>query len=127
MLRQSLLVHAQPYPGLDRELAALVPAHFLRSTPYEQLTHLPRYLKAMKARADRWKQNPAKDAERAALIAPYVEAVNQLRASADQNRGRDSSGTRRSRAPCKPFGGWSKSIASACLPRSWVRLNRFRK
>jgi ATP-dependent helicase HrpA len=32
-------------------------------------------LKAMKLRAERWRQNPAKDAERAAQLAPYVSAV----------------------------------------------------
>jgi ATP-dependent helicase HrpA len=56
----------------------LIPADFLRSTPYDRLTHFPRYLKAMKVRADRWKQNPLKDTERAAQIAPYAQAGNQL-------------------------------------------------
>ncbi len=76
--RQDLLVHPKPYAGLDGELAALIPPDFLRTTPYAQLAHLPRYLKAMKLRADRWRQNPAKDAERAAQLAPYVAAVRKL-------------------------------------------------
>ncbi len=75
ILRQGLLVHPTPYPGLDQDLAALIPPNFLRVTSYAQLTHFPRYLKAMKARADRWRQNPTKDAERAAQLAPYVAAV----------------------------------------------------
>ncbi|MFH1496314.1 MAG: ATP-dependent RNA helicase HrpA [Verrucomicrobiota bacterium] len=74
-LRQSLLVHPHPYRGQGPDLAALLPADFLRRTPHARLAHLPRYLKAMKLRADRWRQNPAKDAERAAQIAPYVKAV----------------------------------------------------
>ena len=61
--------------GLERELDALVPGDFLRVTPYAQLAHFPRYLKAMKVRADRWKQNPTKDAERTAQLAPYVALV----------------------------------------------------
>jgi ATP-dependent helicase HrpA len=77
-LRQELLVHPRPYPGLDRDLAALLPPDFLRTTPYPQLAHFPRYLKAMKLRADRWRQNPAKDAERAAQLAPYVTAIAAL-------------------------------------------------
>ena len=74
-LRQSLLVHPQPYPKLEHDLTALIPQDFLRTTPYTQLTHFPRYLKAMKLRADRWKQSPAKDAERAAQLAPYLAAI----------------------------------------------------
>jgi ATP-dependent helicase HrpA len=78
-LRQALLVHATPPAGLERDLVALVPPDFLRTTPYAQLAHLPRYLKAMKLRGDRWRKNPAKDAERAAQLAPYVAAVTKLR------------------------------------------------
>ncbi|HEX2854259.1 MAG TPA: DUF3418 domain-containing protein [Opitutaceae bacterium] len=74
-LRQSLLVQPNPPPGLDRDLAALIPPDFLRTTPYLQLVHFPRYLKAMKLRAERWRQNPAKDAERAAQLAPYLKTV----------------------------------------------------
>jgi ATP-dependent helicase HrpA len=73
-LRHALLVHAQPYPGLDQDIASLLKADFLRTTPYAQLGHFLRYLKGMKLRADRWRQNPAKDAERARQIAPYVVA-----------------------------------------------------
>ena len=78
--RQALLVHPQPYGGLGPELRALVPPDFLHVTPYAQLAHLPRYLKAMKLRADRWRQNPAKDAERAAQLAPYAAAAAKVRA-----------------------------------------------
>jgi ATP-dependent helicase HrpA len=73
-LRQALLVHAQPYPGLEAEVAALLKADFLRTTPYARLAHFPRYLKGMKLRADRWRQHPAKDTERARQLAPYVAA-----------------------------------------------------
>ena len=76
--RQALLVHATPFAGLERELAALLPPDFLRRTPYLQLTHLSRYLRAMKLRADRWKQNPAKDAERAALVSRYSTAAARV-------------------------------------------------
>ena len=62
-----------------RDIAALLPADFLRTTPYAQLPHFPRYLKAMKARAERWRQNPTKDAERAAQLAPFVAAAAKLR------------------------------------------------
>ncbi len=84
-LRQALLVHPQPYRGQGPDLAALVPDDFLRVTPYERLAHFPRYLKAMKLRADRWKQNPAKDAERAKQLAAFT-GVPELRWQAEELR-----------------------------------------
>jgi ATP-dependent helicase HrpA len=76
--RHAALVHPQPYGGLGPEVRALVPPDFLRMTPYEQLAHLPRYLKAAKLRADRWKQNQPKDAERVKQLASYVSALAKL-------------------------------------------------
>jgi len=76
-LRQALLVHPTPPAGQDRDLAGLLAPDFLRNTPYAQLAHFPRYLRAMKIRADRWRQNPAKDAERAAQLAPYLAALER--------------------------------------------------
>ena len=72
------MTHPTPYDGLPRELEALVPADFVRTTPYAQLAHFSRYLRAMKLRADRWKQQPAKDAERAKRFAPYARATARL-------------------------------------------------
>ena len=78
-LRQTLLVQPGAHAGLDRDLAVLLPPDVLRTTPYAQLPHFPRYRKGMKLRAERWRQNPAKDAERAAQLAPYVAAAGKLR------------------------------------------------
>jgi len=77
-LRQELLTHAEPYAGLAREVAALVPPDFLHTTPYPQLEHFPRYLKAKKQRADRWRKHPAKDAERANTLAPFAAKAAKL-------------------------------------------------
>ncbi len=77
-LRLELQTHAQPYPKMADDLAALLPSDFLRHTPFERLKHLPRYLRGMKARADRWKRDTAKDAQRAAELAPFVKAVASL-------------------------------------------------
>jgi ATP-dependent helicase HrpA len=81
-LRQELLVVTDPPPGLERDLASLIPANFLRSTPYRQLAHFPRYLKAMKLRAERARKNPAKDAERVAQLLPFAVAADKLRSRA---------------------------------------------
>jgi len=77
-LRQELVNHPQEYPGMAGDLAALLPADFIAATPFLQLAHLSRYLKAMKLRADRWKENPTRDAERAKRLARYVKAVATL-------------------------------------------------
>jgi ATP-dependent helicase HrpA len=84
-LRLALQTHSQPYPGLEKDLGTLLAPDFLRTTPYLQLPQFPRYLKAMKVRAERWRQNPAKDAERAQQLAPYAKAVADLRAAQSRN------------------------------------------
>jgi ATP-dependent helicase HrpA len=85
-LRIELETHATPYPGMAGDLAALLPADFLRRTPYPRLRHLPRYLRGMKARADRWQRDGAKDRQRAAEIAPFVAAVKKLGEAGDELR-----------------------------------------
>jgi ATP-dependent helicase HrpA len=76
-LRQELLVGQHPYPGQVRDAEALLPANFVRLVPYERLSHLPRYLRAMRARWERWRRLPAKDAERARQVAPYLAAASR--------------------------------------------------
>ncbi len=85
-LRLTLQTHSTPYPGMEQELAALVPANFLRQTPFARVKHLPRYLKAMQVRADRWKRDQAKDTSRAGEIAPFAAAVKKLGALAGEFR-----------------------------------------
>ncbi|MBI3884171.1 MAG: ATP-dependent RNA helicase HrpA [Opitutae bacterium] len=76
-LRLALQTHRTPYPGMAEDLAALVPADFLLATPFERLKQLPRYLKAMQLRAERWPRDAAKDAARAKELAPFVAAVRK--------------------------------------------------
>jgi ATP-dependent helicase HrpA len=65
---------------LAAELASLVPSRFLERLPYDRLTHLPRYLKALLIRAERAALNPAKDQERQRQLAPYLDALKKLQA-----------------------------------------------
>ena len=74
-LRLALEMHPQPYPGLAEDLAALLPPDFLRRMPFGRVQHLPRYLRGMQARAERWKRDAAKDAARAQELAPFAAAV----------------------------------------------------
>jgi ATP-dependent helicase HrpA len=87
-LRLELLVLAEPPPGLERHLSALVPPDFLQVTPYAQLAHFPRYLKAMKLRAERARKNPAKDAERMAQLAPFEKALPPWAVASDRSGSR---------------------------------------
>jgi ATP-dependent helicase HrpA len=63
--RAKLLASTKRYPGLEHDLARLIPADLLATTPHEQLQHLPRYLKAIQVRNERYLANPAKDADKA--------------------------------------------------------------
>jgi ATP-dependent helicase HrpA len=52
------------------QLARLVPRRFVAVTPWGQLSHLPRYLKAVVMRLDKWRGDPARDAQRQAELRP---------------------------------------------------------
>ena len=71
-LRASLEVHPTPYPTLAGDLAQLLPKTLLREIDHARLAHLPRYLKGLKLRADRWRQSPAKEAERSRSLSPWL-------------------------------------------------------
>lgn len=70
-LKQKLLQSPKKYPGLEKDIARLTPAALLVKTPHQQLLQLPRFLKAIQVRAERAIINPAKDADKADLIADY--------------------------------------------------------
>jgi ATP-dependent helicase HrpA len=85
-LRLTLQTTKQAYPGMAEDLAALLPPDFLRTTPFERVQHLPRYLKGLQARAERARRDQAKDAARAAELAPFVAAVKKLGGRAGELR-----------------------------------------
>lgn len=78
-LRQELLVLPGKYADMDKDVARLVGPDFLRVTPLERFWHLPRYLNGLKIRAERWKKQPAKDAERARRLVPYLSATGPVK------------------------------------------------
>jgi ATP-dependent helicase HrpA len=86
-LRQELLVHPQPYAGLEGDLADLISPGFIWGAPFGQLAQFPRYLRARKLRADRWRKDPVKDADRARQLAPYVAAEAKRRVQAGGRAG----------------------------------------
>ncbi|MFC5770944.1 ATP-dependent RNA helicase HrpA [Thauera sinica] len=48
---------------MQAQLAALLPGDFLTAFPWERLSHFPRYLKAAAVRLDKFRNNPARDAQ----------------------------------------------------------------
>ena len=62
--KKLIALKAHPDAGADMraQLDALVGKHFIERTPFERLTHYPRYLKAIALRIDKLRSDPARDA-----------------------------------------------------------------
>ncbi len=71
-LRQELLVAKNPYPSLAKEIEDLIPPGFVSLTPYVQLQHFPRYLKAKKTRVIKRRENLQRDADRQREVDPFA-------------------------------------------------------
>jgi len=61
-----------------QQLQRLVPKRFLTATPYGQLQHFPRYLKAITARLEKWRADPARDAARMLELKPQEQRYWRL-------------------------------------------------
>ena len=69
------------YDDLREQFDALLVPGFLRELPPSRLAHYPRYLKAMRLRGERLRQDPAKDQQRMLQVLPYWRAYLQHRAA----------------------------------------------
>ena len=69
------------YDDLREQFDALVTPGFLRELPAARLAHVPRYLKAMRLRGERLRQDPARDQQRMLQVLPYWRAYLQHRAA----------------------------------------------
>jgi len=58
---------------IQAQLARLVPKRFVAETPWAQMAHLPRYLKGIAMRLDKWRADPARDAARLAELRPIEQ------------------------------------------------------
>lgn len=63
---------------ISQQLQRLVPKRFLVTTPYAQLQHFPRYLKAVQARIDKARSDPARDAAKLAELRPQDQRFWRL-------------------------------------------------
>ena len=74
---------ARPAADLRAQVSRLVYAGFFSRTPWPQLAHLPRYLKAMQLRLDKYGRDAERDAKHAASIAElwkrYEERLDRQR------------------------------------------------
>ncbi len=61
-----------------QQLQRLVPKKFLSTTPYSQLQHFARYLKAITLRLEKWRADPARDAARMAELKPQEQRYWRL-------------------------------------------------
>ncbi len=66
---------------VKQQCARLLQAGFLARTPWARLQHFPRYLKAAALRLDKLRAEPARDAQRAAELAPLEQAYRRELAS----------------------------------------------
>jgi len=63
---------------VQAQLARLCPKRFVSATPWAQLAHLPRYLKAITLRLDKLRADPARDAQRLAELRPIEQRYLRL-------------------------------------------------
>jgi ATP-dependent helicase HrpA len=63
---------------VQAQLARLCPKRFVAATPWAQLAHLPRYLKAVTLRLDKLRADPARDAHRLAELRPLEQRYLRL-------------------------------------------------
>ncbi|HEX5353963.1 MAG TPA: DUF3418 domain-containing protein [Rhodanobacteraceae bacterium] len=73
------------YADLRGQLDALLAPGFLRELPTARLAHLPRYLKAMRLRAEKLRSDPARDHSRMQQVLPYWRAVLNMQAAGDES------------------------------------------
>ena len=63
---------------VTQQLQRLVPKRFLLTTPYAQLQHFPRYLKAVQQRLDKLRADPTRDAAKFAELRPQDQRFWRL-------------------------------------------------
>jgi ATP-dependent helicase HrpA len=61
-----------------QQLQRLLPKNFMATTPWSQLQHCARYLKAITLRLDKYRADPARDAQRLAELKPLEQKFWRL-------------------------------------------------
>jgi ATP-dependent helicase HrpA len=63
---------------IQKHLSRLLPKHFILLIPWSKLTHLPRYLRAIIIRLEKWRIDPARDSAKMAEIRPLEQRQQRL-------------------------------------------------
>ncbi len=74
--RQQLIAAKISYPHMAEDVKALISPDFLDTLAYEQLPDLLRYLEGIRLRAERYRNNPARDQENAGIFATVQTAFH---------------------------------------------------
>ncbi|HYD59260.1 MAG TPA: ATP-dependent RNA helicase HrpA [Noviherbaspirillum sp.] len=84
---QGAKAHAQSAADMQSQLQALVGKRFIADNDYTQLSHFPRYLKAINVRLEKLRADPARDtrlmAEWSQVAAPWQRSLKDRQKSAD--------------------------------------------
>jgi ATP-dependent helicase HrpA len=64
---------ADAIADIHQQLQRLMPKRFVASTPYASLSHLPRYLKAITLRLDKWRSDAPRDALKLSELRPLEQ------------------------------------------------------
>jgi ATP-dependent RNA helicase HrpA len=78
LARMTAPVFKPAIADIESQLQGLLPDNFLQATEQPWFGHLPRYLKAMKRRAERLSGNVARDTQLMQQVLPYWQAYQQL-------------------------------------------------
>ncbi|MES2104442.1 MAG: ATP-dependent RNA helicase HrpA [Pseudomonadota bacterium] len=82
---QGLKAHAQAAADMQSQLQALVTKRFIAENDFAQLSHFPRYLKAMTVRMDKLRADPARDAKLMAEWLSVAQAFQRMPKKGEQN------------------------------------------
>jgi ATP-dependent helicase HrpA len=78
----------QATADISQQLTQLMPKRFVSQTPWAQLQHFPRYLKAITARLDKYRADPVRDAARLAELRPleqrYLRQLSERKGVVDE-------------------------------------------
>jgi ATP-dependent helicase HrpA len=93
-LAQAKALSTNAHVDISGQIQGLIFPHCIADTPYAQLVHLPRYLKAIALRIDKLRANPSRDAqaqrEWEALARPYQKLLQGQKGSATYALDEDS-------------------------------------
>ncbi|MFZ6645316.1 ATP-dependent RNA helicase HrpA [Undibacterium sp. TJN25] len=82
---QGLKAHPPAASDMQAQLQALVTKRFIAENDFTQLSHFPRYLKAMTVRMDKLRADPARDAKLMAEWLSVAQAFQRMPKKGEQN------------------------------------------